>query len=65
MNLSVINPPSSRSQGAFEVWNQNLYGSEPSIDCVFEGGNMRLRCVLPGITLEVQNQNLNVSESSF
>ena len=42
MNLSVITPPSIRSQGVSEVWSQNLYGPEPSIDRVFEGGNLKL-----------------------
>ena len=51
MPLSAINPPSSRSQGVTEVRSQNLYGSEPSINHTFEGGNMRLIGVPPDILL--------------
>ena len=65
MNWSAINLPSIRSQGVTEVWSQNLYGSEPSIDHAFEGGNMRLSGVPPSNTFEVRNQNLYGSESSI
>ena len=41
MSLSAIDPPSTRIQGDTEVRSQN-YGSEPNIDHVYEGGNMRL-----------------------
>ena len=62
MNLSAINPPSIRSQGVIEVWSQNLYGSEPSINHTFEGGNMRLIQATMGNVFQIQNQNLYSSE---
>ena len=42
-----------------------MYGSEPTIHCAFEGGNMRLSGVPPSNTFEVRNQNLYGSESSI
>ena len=42
-----------------------MYGSEPTIHCAFEGGNMRLSGVLLSNTFEVQNQNLFGSKSSM
>ena len=65
MNLSAIDSPSTRIQGVTEVRSQNLYGSEPNIDCVYEGGNVRLSGVPLNNTLEVRNENLYGSESSI
>ena len=62
-NLPAINPTSIISQGVVEVRSQNLYGSKPSIDQGFEGGNIRLSVVLPSNTFEVRNQNLYGSKS--
>ena len=45
LNLSSIDPPSNRMQtihGIVEIQNQNLYGSESNIDCLYKGGNVRL-----------------------
>ena len=41
-NLSITAPLFSGVLGVIEVQNQNLYGSEPSTDRTFEGGNMKL-----------------------
>ena len=65
MNLSTINPPSTGIHGIALVRRQNLYGSEPNIDRVYEGGNVRLIGVPLNRTIEVRNQNLYGSESSI
>ena len=48
--------------GFLEVGNQNLYGSQPSINHTFEGGNMRLIQATMGNVFQIQNQNLYSSE---
>ena len=44
LNFSSINPPSNRMQRSMdviEVENQNLYGSESNVDCIYTGGNVQ------------------------
>ena len=41
--------------GVLEVQSQNLYGSEPSTDHTFEGGNMRLIKATSGNVLQIWN----------
>ena len=64
-NLSVTAPPFNGVLGVIEVQSQNLYGSEPSTDCTFEGGNMKLIQAPPVNVLQIRNQNLYGSESSI
>ena len=68
LNLSSIDPPSNRMQtihGIVEIQNQNLYGSESNIDCLYKGGNVRLIGIPQSRILEVGDQNLHGSESNF
>ena len=44
LNLSSINPPSSRLQrliDVIKVEDQNVYGPESNFEYINEGGNMR------------------------
>ena len=61
-NLSNTASSVNRVLG-LEVGNQNLYGSEPSIDCTFDGGNMRQIQATTGNVLQIRNQNFHGSES--
>ena len=68
LNLSSIDPPSSRVQtihGFIEVRNQNLYGSESNIDLLYEGGTVRSTGIPQSRIIEVRNQNLYGSESNI
>ena len=43
LNLSTINPPSNRMKmtpDVVAIWDQNLYGPESNIDCIYKGGNV-------------------------
>ena len=60
-------PPSSRGQlthGVIEVQNQNLCGSEPSINSLYEGGTERLLSNWINKSARVRNQNMYGSKSS-
>ena len=68
LNLSFIEPPSSRMQtmhSVVEIQDQNLYGSEYNIDCFNEGGNMRLIITPHSGIGEVWGQNLHDSKSNI
>ena len=66
LNLSSIEPPSSRMQtvhGVVEILDQNLYGSESNIDCFYKVGNVRLKVIPLSRIGEVRYLNLHGSES--
>ena len=62
-NLSITASSFNGVLGVLEVLNQNLYGFEPSTNCTFEGGNMKLIQAPKGNVLQIQNQNLYGSDS--
>ena len=66
LNLSSIEPPSIRMQttpDVFEIWDQNLYGSESNMDHSYKRVNVRL--VVQSRVVGIQDQNLHDSESNF
>ena len=68
LNLSSIDPPSSRMQmihGVVEIQNQNLYGSESNVDCLYKRGHVRSIGIPQSRIVAVRDQNLHGSESNF
>ena len=64
-NISNTGTPVNRNFSGTEVQNETLSGTEPNIDCMFEGGNLKLSLLQIDNAFEVRNQNLYCSESSI
>ena len=64
-NFSNTGTPVNRIYIDIEVQNRTLNGSEPNIDCMLEGGNLKLSLLQLDNAFEVRSQNLYGSKSSI
>ena len=64
-NISNTGTPVNGNTTGIEVQNQNLSGSEPNFDCMFEEGNLKLSLLQVDNAVKIWNQNLYYSESSI
>ena len=64
-NFSNTGTSVNRIYSNIEVQNRTLKGSEPNIDCTFEGGNLKLSLIQIDNAFEVRIQNLYGFESSI